>query len=132
MEIQNDLVNHPQHYTSENIVVNKTYEPIDFCKLFGFELGNAFKYLFRRKHKGTELQDLKKAEFYLLKALGDDYEDTSIILDRVMERLMRDEYFAEFFSLWSEKDFLRKFTLSMAGVREVLAFTRDEIVKLES
>jgi hypothetical protein len=66
-----DLINHPTHYTAENIVITKTtvYEPIQFCEQLGFNLGNAFKYLFRAKHKGNELQDLKKAEFYLIRFL---------------------------------------------------------------
>ena len=34
-----------------------------------FLIGNCFKYLFRRKFKGQELTDLKKAHFYLTLAI---------------------------------------------------------------
>ena len=66
--IKNEMVNHPQHYK------NNTYECIDvmldifdkdktlaFCEL------NAFKYLWRANNKGTDIQDKKKAIWYLNK-----------------------------------------------------------------
>ena len=31
----------------------------------GFELGNVIKYIARHKHKGSELNDLEKAQWYL-------------------------------------------------------------------
>lgn len=65
---QEDMVNHPQHYK------NNKYEAIDimldvfgkdkvadFCEL------NAFKYLWRADNKGTDIQDKKKAIWYLNK-----------------------------------------------------------------
>jgi hypothetical protein len=56
-----DLVNHPAHYTQGKI------ETIDFIedKQLDYHLGNVVKYITRAKHKGTELQDLKKAQWYL-------------------------------------------------------------------
>lgn len=62
-----DLVNHPQHYMSENGL-----ETIDVIEAFTSDLqgieavctGNVFKYICRWKHKNG-LQDLKKAEWYL-------------------------------------------------------------------
>lgn len=59
----NDLINHPKHYTDQAI----TLEPIDYCRLLPFSLGNAMKYVFRAGHKKgeSELKDLKKAQFYL-------------------------------------------------------------------
>ncbi len=56
-----DLVNHPPHYKAGNI------EVIDFLedqKLGGHEW-NVVKYVCRARHKGNELQDLKKAQWYL-------------------------------------------------------------------
>jgi hypothetical protein len=35
----------------------------------GFHEGNVVKYIARAKHKENELQDLKKAQFYLNKAI---------------------------------------------------------------
>lgn len=54
-------VNHPLHYTSHPSGV----EAITLARCESFLIGNVFKYLIRRKFKGQELRDLKKAEFYL-------------------------------------------------------------------
>lgn len=53
-------VNHPQHYT-------KGIEPIDFIESWnlGFSLGNAVKYICRAPYKGREIEDLRKAQWYL-------------------------------------------------------------------
>ena len=58
---QFDNVNHPSHYKSGGI------ETIDFieAKELGYHLGNVIKYVTRAKHKGNELEDLKKAQWYL-------------------------------------------------------------------
>lgn len=63
-----DIVKNPKHYNTG------TYQCIDvmldifgkdktaaFCEL------NAFKYLWRANNKGTDIQDKKKAEWYLNK-----------------------------------------------------------------
>lgn len=63
-----EMVNHPFHYNAG------TYQCIDvmldvfgkdktaaFCEL------NAFKYLWRANNKGTDIQDKKKAEWYINK-----------------------------------------------------------------
>ena len=64
--MQYDSVNHPYHYTQSK------YECIDVMQgVFGTEyvkafcLCNAFKYLFRCKHKNNTLEDVKKAKWYL-------------------------------------------------------------------
>lgn len=56
-----DMVNHPQHYSAHGI------EPIDYIEShgFNFNLGNVIKYVSRAPYKGTELEDLKKAKWYL-------------------------------------------------------------------
>ena len=56
-----DVVNHPPHYTFGTIEV---IEAIEDWKL-GFHLGNVVKYVARSGHKDKELQDLKKARWYL-------------------------------------------------------------------
>jgi hypothetical protein len=58
---QFDNVNHPAHYRAGGI------ETIDFieAKDLNYRLGNAVKYITRAKHKGNELEDLKKAQWYL-------------------------------------------------------------------
>lgn len=67
-----DPVNHPSHYAD-----SCSLECIDVMELIlgddhfaGFLLGNAFKYLWRHKHKGGK-EDLRKAKWYLDKFAGD-------------------------------------------------------------
>lgn len=64
-----DPVNHPYHYTADNI------ECIDAMEhIFGrdavihFCMCNVFKYLWRRKYKDSEEQDTAKAIWYFNKA----------------------------------------------------------------
>lgn len=60
-----DMVNHPPHYTVGGI------ETIDFieAKGLGYLLGNVVKYVSRAAHKGG-VEDLKKAKWYLERAIG--------------------------------------------------------------
>ncbi len=54
-------VNHPAHYTAHPSGV----ECITIAEHFGFNLGNAIKYIWRAGLKGDVVEDLKKARFYL-------------------------------------------------------------------
>jgi hypothetical protein len=56
-----DTVNHPPHYTAGKI------EVIDFIEdqRLSYHLGNVVKYVCRADHKGSRLEDLKKAAWYL-------------------------------------------------------------------
>jgi len=60
-----DMVNHPPHYKAGGI------ETIDFieAKELGYHLGNVVKYVSRADHKGNKLEDLKKAQWYLARAI---------------------------------------------------------------
>lgn len=60
-----DMVNHPPHYTQHPSGV----ECIDISKFHSFCIGNAIKYIWRHKHKGAPIEDLKKAIFYLNKEI---------------------------------------------------------------
>jgi hypothetical protein len=64
-EPKTDNVNHPPHYKTGGI------ETIDFieAKELDYHLGNVIKYVTRAKHKGNELEDLKKAQWYLERAI---------------------------------------------------------------
>jgi hypothetical protein len=61
-----DNVNHPEHYKTGGI------ETIDFieAKSLGYHLGNVVKYVTRADHKGNRLEDLKKAQWYLKRAIS--------------------------------------------------------------
>lgn len=56
-----DMVNHPKHYTSHpsGIEVIQITEHMNFC------LGNAIKYIMRSELKGKQIEDLKKAVWYI-------------------------------------------------------------------
>lgn len=67
-----EKVNHPAHYNTGK------FEVIDVIEDWGlgFHEGNAVKYIARAKHKGNELEDLKKARWYI---------------DRLIEKLEKEE-----------------------------------------
>jgi len=64
-----ELVDHPGHYGGGN----NPYEVIKVIFAWGLDksfcLGNVIKYIARHEHKGTALQDLKKARWYLDEAI---------------------------------------------------------------
>ena len=56
-------VNHPEHYGGKD-------DPCEAIKVIeawglGFNLGNVVKYISRAGKKGSAIEDLKKAQFYL-------------------------------------------------------------------
>jgi len=59
---ENDPVSHPAHYTSY-----KGIEVIQLTEQMNFNRGNVVKYVARAglKNPATEVEDLKKARFYL-------------------------------------------------------------------
>lgn len=61
-----DPVNNPAHYTAGGI------ETIDFieAKKLNYNLGNVIKYLTRADHKGSKLEDLRKAQWYLTREIN--------------------------------------------------------------
>lgn len=56
-----EMVNHPSHYNKGK------YEVIDVIEdwKLGFHLGNALKYIARADHKNNQIEDIKKAIWYL-------------------------------------------------------------------
>jgi hypothetical protein len=60
-----DMVNHPPHYTSHPSGV----ECIQITEHMGFNLGNALKYIWRADLKGSAVEDLEKAMFYINREL---------------------------------------------------------------
>jgi hypothetical protein len=66
-EDKDDMVNHPKHYTFGTIEVITVIEDWQL----GFHEGNCIKYIARAKHKGNELENLKKAQWYLNRKIKD-------------------------------------------------------------
>ena len=71
-ERRGDMVNSPAHYTDGGI------ETIDFIQakltpeqFVGMCVGNALKYLSRAGKKGDRVKDLRKARWYITRALGE-------------------------------------------------------------
>lgn len=58
-----DEVDHPEHYTKGKIEVIDAIEGLGLTD--DWYLGNVIKYIARARHKGSELTDLKKAQWYL-------------------------------------------------------------------
>jgi len=59
--IQEEKINHPKHYTSHPSGV----ECIEITRHCNFNIGNAIKYLWRCGLKNNEIEDLKKASWYI-------------------------------------------------------------------
>lgn len=70
---ETDMVNHPPHYNSGKFETIDVIEDIlNGYKGFAFVahcLGTTIKYIYRGPFKGKMLEDLKKARFYLDKAI---------------------------------------------------------------
>jgi hypothetical protein len=64
--LNEDIVNHPKHYTQYPIEVIEITERLNFCR------GNAVKYIARAgvKDPRKELEDLKKAQWYLAREIA--------------------------------------------------------------
>jgi hypothetical protein len=56
-----EQINHPSHYNSHPSGI----ECIEIIHSFGFNLGNSFKYLYRRENKENLIQDIKKSLWYV-------------------------------------------------------------------
>lgn len=74
-ELLADEVNHPSHYKSGTLETIEVIEAFDF----GFNLGNAFKYISRagKKDAKKHVQDLEKSIWYIkreIKALEKELE----------------------------------------------------------
>jgi len=71
---ESDVVNHPTHYTSHPSGI----EAIQITEHMNFCLGNAIKYILRSDLKGKQVEDLKKAIWYInreIKRLEEQRED---------------------------------------------------------
>ena len=62
---EKEMINHPSHY-------NMGIEAIDYIEShdMNFNIGNVIKYTTRAKHKNNELEDLKKALWYLQREIA--------------------------------------------------------------
>lgn len=65
---ETQAVEHPQHYGGKN----NPYEAIKVIEAWhcGFNIGNAVKYISRAGLKGSKVEDLKKAIWYLQREIN--------------------------------------------------------------
>lgn len=56
-----EAVDHPSHYNASPSGI----ECIDVVETMPFNIGNAIKYLWRCDHKGKDIEDLRKALWYV-------------------------------------------------------------------
>ena len=61
----NDVVNHPPHYKAHPSGI----ECIQITQHMNFCMGNAVKYIWRADEKGTPIEDLEKAKWYIQREL---------------------------------------------------------------
>ena len=62
------MVNNPEHYLSHPSGV----ETIEITEHMNFCLGNVIKYVLRAEYKGSKLEDLKKAAWYLNREISNE------------------------------------------------------------
>lgn len=71
-----DVVNSPEHYRQGGIeAIDAIQASMTSEEFIGYLRGNAQKYLWRYRHKGKPVEDLRKAKWYLdrlLVELGED------------------------------------------------------------
>lgn len=71
-----DVVNSPEHYRQGGIeAIDAIQASMTREEFKGYLRGNAQKYLWRYRHKGKPVEDLRKAKWYLdrlLVVLGED------------------------------------------------------------
>lgn len=63
---ERDVVNHPSHYTAHPSGI----ECITVTEHMNFNRGNAVKYIWRAGEKGSEVEDLKKARWYIAREIA--------------------------------------------------------------
>ena len=56
-----EMVNHPKHYNNHP----SNIEAIEVIRSMSFNIGNTFKYVYRRNDKNHVIQDLKKSIWYI-------------------------------------------------------------------
>lgn len=65
-----DDVNHPEHYTNGDVeCIDAIESALGKTRFQGYLRGNVMKYIWRAGLKNDELEDLKKANWYLSKLM---------------------------------------------------------------
>lgn len=71
-----DPVSHPAHYTSGEIeCIDAMRAALSHEEFVGYLRANVMKYIWRYDRKGAPVQDLRKAEWYLDRLIGEVARD---------------------------------------------------------
>lgn len=81
-----DAVNHPPHYTGHPSGI----ECIQIAEHMGFNLGNAVKYIWRADLKGSDIEDLRKAVWYVQREIERRTGADPYAGDQTGERIIRE------------------------------------------
>ena len=77
-EDEEDAVNNPSHYNTGNIeCIDAIEESMSSVAFKGYLKGNSMKYLWRYDYKGKQVEDLRKAGWYLLRLTDIVIEENS-------------------------------------------------------
>lgn len=103
--MKKELVNHPKHYNNHPSDI----ECIEMIHLMSFNMGNAFKYIFRRDEKNNLILDLKKARWYLddelkrrkLRNFNKYIGNILLTFEQIFKPYMHDFYFKNFIDCYS-------------------------------
>ena len=69
-----DNINNPAHYNHSSIeTIDIIKNSMDESMYQGYLVGNVLKYICRYKYKGEELDDLKKARWYLTRLIDSKF-----------------------------------------------------------
>ena len=74
-------INNPSHYNYGSIeTIDIIKNSMDDSMYQGYLVGNVLKYVCRHKYKGEELNDLKKARWYLTRLIDDKSPEPANIM----------------------------------------------------
>jgi hypothetical protein len=73
-----DKVNHPPHYKQHPSGV----ECIEIAEHMNFNLGNVIKYVWRADEKGNDIEDLRKAAWYIQREIDRRARSERIVITR--------------------------------------------------
>lgn len=79
-----ETVNHPPHYNSHPSGV----ECIDVTEHMNFNCGNAVKYIWRCEEKGSHIEDLKKAQWYIEREIFRRKKQQDAQLGRIVDEAL--------------------------------------------
>ena len=120
-----DNVNNPKHYEKNSV----TIRPIDLIRYLPGSLANACKYIIRAGDKNNELEDIKKAIWYLNDILNDDNSNELFVVPYVEANSLNEIKFslANFYYTHTSKYLNRLFCKrSKEGIKDTIEMLKAD------